>query len=69
MEKEKQEKSREPAVGMTQSEVLNGAWGSPDKKNKETYSWGTTEQWVYNKYGYVYFKNGIVISYIMLQVN
>ena len=47
---------------MTQSEVLNGAWGMPDKKNKDTYSWGTTEQWVYNDKGYVYFRNGVVTS-------
>ena len=30
--------------------------------NKDTYSWGTTEQWVYNNKGYIYFKNGIVTS-------
>lgn len=51
-----------PQVGMTASEVRKSKWGSPDKINKDTYSWGTTEQWVYNKYGYVYFRNGVVSS-------
>lgn len=51
-----------PKVGMTSSEVRQTKWGSPDKINKNTYSWGTTEQWVYNKYGYVYFRDGKVSS-------
>lgn len=51
-----------PKVGMTTNEVKQTKWGLPDKINKDTYSWGTTEQWVYNKYGYVYFKNGTVTS-------
>lgn len=52
----------EPKVGMTKTEVENCAWGSPDKKNIDTYSWGTKEQWVYRSKGYVYFKNGVVTS-------
>lgn len=51
-----------PKVGMTASEVEKTSWGKPDKKNKDTYSWGTTEQWVYNDKGYVYFENGKVTS-------
>ncbi len=51
-----------PKVGMTSSEVRKTKWGNPDKINKDTYSWGTHEQWVYNDYGYVYFKNGVVSS-------
>lgn len=51
-----------PRVGMSKSEVLATDWGNPNKKNVDTYSWGTTEQWVYDKYGYVYFKNDIVTS-------
>lgn len=51
-----------PSIGMTAEEVRKSSWGSPDKINKDTYSWGTTEQWVYNKKGYIYFKNGIVSS-------
>lgn len=60
-EKEKLKNSI-PQVGMTPSEVEQTKWGSPDKINKDTYSWGTTEQWVYNDYGYVYFRNGKVSS-------
>lgn len=51
-----------PKVGMTASEVRSSTWGTPDKINKDTYSWGTTEQWVYNNLGYVYLENGIVTS-------
>lgn len=51
-----------PQIGMTSSEVKSTNWGNPDKINKDTYSWGTTEQWVYNNKGYIYFRNGIVTS-------
>ena len=50
-----------PQVGMSESQVRNSSWGSPNKINRDTYSWGTTEQWVYD-YGYVYFENGRVTS-------
>lgn len=52
----------EPQIGMTKAEVESCAWGSPNKKNVDTYAWGTTEQWVYNSKGYVYFRNGVVSS-------
>ena len=63
-EKDKKDKIKDsiPQVGMTASEVKQTKWGSPDKINKDTYSWGTSEQWVYNDYGYVYIKNGKVTS-------
>ena len=51
-----------PKVGMSASEVRKTKWGSPDKINKDTYAWGTTEQWVYDDYGYVYLENGIVTT-------
>lgn len=51
-----------PKIGMTGEEVRKSKWGNPDKVNKDTYSWGTEEQWVYENKGYVYFKNGIVTS-------
>lgn len=54
-------KLKEPSIGMTESEVLNSTWGSPKRKNVDTFSWGTTAQWVYDK-GYIYFKNGRVTS-------
>lgn len=68
-EKEQEERNKKeqikdsiPQVGMSASEVEQTKWGFPDKINKDTYSWGTTEQWVYEDYGYVYFKNGKVTS-------
>ena len=61
-EAEKAAKEREPAVGMTKEEVLNGKWGSPSKKNITETVNGTSEQWVYSYYGYVYFENGIVTA-------
>ena len=54
-------KDYSPSIGMTASEVEESTWGSPKKINKDTYSWGTTEQWVYDR-GYIYFKNGKVTS-------
>ncbi len=53
---------KEPKIGMTEAEVRNSTWGSPDDINTDTYSWGTTEQWVYDNKGYIYFKNGKVTS-------
>lgn len=52
---------QEPTIGMTASQVKASTWGSPRKINKDTYSWGTTEQWVYSR-GYIYFENGKVTS-------
>ena len=54
--------SKAPQIGMTTSEVKGTKWGNPDKINKDTYSWGTTEQWVYYNRGYIYFRNGVVTS-------
>lgn len=51
-----------PSIGMTAEEVRASTWGNPTKINKSTYSWGTTEQWVYPNYKYIYFKNGRVTS-------
>ena len=55
-------KNSKPTIGMTASEVRQSKWGYPDRINKDTYSWGTHEQWVYDHYGYVYLENGIVRS-------
>ena len=54
-EKEKEEKSKEPSIGMTKEEVLKGAWGSPKKKNITETKSGTYEQWVYGNERYIYF--------------
>lgn len=54
--------SAKPKIGMTADEVKKSSWGSPNKINKSTYEWGTTEQWVYSDNRYIYFKNGKVTS-------
>lgn len=55
-------KPKEPAIGMTEKEVLNSTWGEPDKKNIDKYEWGTHEQWVYEGLGYIYLEDGVVTS-------
>ncbi|MCD9025220.1 hypothetical protein [Cohnella silvisoli] len=52
----------EPAIGMTAQEVRDSKWGSPDDINKTTTKYGTSEQWVYNYYGYIYIDDGIVTA-------
>ncbi|MBR5596544.1 MAG: hypothetical protein IKW30_03960 [Lachnospiraceae bacterium] len=60
-EKEKAEYlANEPKIGMTAEEVRNSNWGEPKDINKTTYAWGTTEQWCYPGYKYIYFTNGKV---------
>lgn len=56
------ESLRSPALGMTEIEVRLSTWGNPKKVNKNTYSWGTSEQFVYEGYRYIYLDNGIVTS-------
>ncbi len=51
-----------PAIGMTAEEVKASTWGSPKEINKDTYSWGVKEQWVYSGYRYIYLEDGIVTS-------
>lgn len=53
---------KEPAIGMTKTDIEQSTWGKPEKINKTTYSWGTTEQWCYSDYKYIYFENGIVTA-------
>ena len=52
-------------VGMTASQVRR-SWGSPSKVNRSVGSYGTHEQWVYDrgiaKSQYVYLENGVVSS-------
>ena len=55
-------KNTPPQIGMTKEQVENGAWGKPNRINKTTYEWGTTEQWCYSNGRYVYFKNGKVTA-------
>lgn len=56
------QKTLEPAIGMTQREVRNSKWGSPDDINTTITKYGTHEQWVYSGGRYVYFDDGIVSS-------
>lgn len=51
-----------PRIGMTSSEIVNSTWGSPDKINKTTTTYGVSEQWVYGSGKYIYLENGIVTA-------
>jgi len=51
---------REPVIGMTLDEVSQSTWGEPSSKRRSTSANGTTEVWVYNGKGSVYFFNGRV---------
>lgn len=61
VEKERK-KTIQPEIGMTKEDVLEGAWGSPDRKNITENASGVHEQWVYKHGKYIYFDNGIVTS-------
>ena len=50
------------SIGMSQQDVLASSWGRPDHVNRDTYSWGTLEQWVYPGGNYLYFKDGVLAS-------
>ena len=52
--------NNKPRIGMTREEVEKSSWGKPKDINKTTFAWGTTEQWCYSNYRYIYFTNGIV---------
>lgn len=52
----------EPKIGMTKDEVLNSKWGDPEDINKITTKYGTSEQWVYPDYKYIYFEDGKVTA-------
>jgi hypothetical protein len=50
-------------IGMTDA-MARRSLGSPDKINTDVGSWGTHEQWVYEKRDlYLYFENGNLTSY------
>jgi len=55
-------KKQEPAIGMTKDEIRGSRWGEPDDINTTINKYGTSEQWVYNGQGYIYFEDGIVTS-------
>lgn len=56
----KENEKKEPIIGMTREEVENSTWGKPNDINKTTYEWGTTEQWCYPDFKYIYFTDEIV---------
>ncbi len=49
------------SIGMTAGEVMQSSWGRPERINRDTYSWGVREQWVYPR-GYLYFRDGVLES-------
>lgn len=51
-----------PYIGMTKSQAEESTWGKPNKINKTTTAYGTSEQWVYGNGKYLYFDNGKLIS-------
>lgn len=53
--------AKKPAakIGMTKNQVRNQTnWGEPNSINKTVTAYGTIEQWIYDDYQYLYFKNG-----------
>ncbi len=54
--------SRGVTIGMTKDDVLLSSWGAPSNINKTVNANGTSEQWVYDNYNYLYFENGILTS-------
>jgi hypothetical protein len=61
-----QKKSEGVRVGMTEQDVLDSSWGRPDDINRTVTSYGTSEQWVYDRggfnYNFLYFDDGILTS-------
>lgn len=53
---------KDPEIGMSAEQVRNSTWGEPKEINKTTYAWGTSEQWVYSGYRYIYLDDGIVTA-------
>ncbi|WP_088226118.1 hypothetical protein [Desulfosporosinus sp. FKB] len=55
-------KTRGVKIGMTAQEILDSAWGKPNKINRTVTTFGTHEQWVYDNGGYLYLDNGILTA-------
>lgn len=52
-------KKPDAKIGMTKNQVRNHTnWGEPNSINKTITAQGTFEQWVYDDFQYLYFKNG-----------
>ncbi|MCR4532452.1 cell envelope integrity protein TolA [Acinetobacter venetianus] len=58
-----QMKKPDVQIGMTRQQVLkNTRWGTPMKINSTRTKYGTSEQWVYWGYKYLYFENGELVA-------
>jgi tetratricopeptide (TPR) repeat protein len=55
-------KTKGITIGMTKDEVLMSNWGEPHKVNTTISARGTSEQWVYPNYQYLYFDDGILTN-------
>lgn len=52
-------KKPDAKIGMTKNQVRNHTnWGEPNSINTTVTAYGTIEQWVYDDFQYLYFKNG-----------
>jgi hypothetical protein len=49
-------------LGMTKEEVLTNGWGRPIEINRTQSTTGTSEQWVYSGFKYLYFEDGILTT-------
>lgn len=49
-------------IGMPRCAAM-AAWGTPERVNKTTNSYGTSEQWVYGSGNYLYFKGEVLTSF------
>lgn len=49
-------------IGMTQEEVLLSSWGRPTKVNRTISASGVNEQWVYEGFNYLYFRDGVLTT-------
>jgi ribosomal protein L22 len=52
----------EPTIGMNAEQVENSTWGKPNRINKTTTKYGTSDQWVYDYRGYIYLDDGKVTA-------
>lgn len=58
-----QMKKPDVQIGMTRQQVIkNTRWGVPMKINSTKTKYGTSEQWVYWGYKYLYFENGKLVA-------
>ena len=53
---------KSPSIGMSAAEIEISSWGKPEDINTTTTINGTTEQWVYSEYRYLYFDNGVLTA-------